>query len=180
MRKPGALTLTIITVAVLALGSTSVSPSTNQGAGKVSTRDFSFVVINGADIRSLPNGENRLVQENGNTGNQSSGTWFLRNSNSPGSPLIKRGTGTLILPNSNSYGVTKVGPGTLRNAPADGSSIKQGQGRLVLSGASTVVYEFRNVGPAELDRVFLPGGTASLSMNFTKITRASGPVARMR
>ena len=83
MRKPGALTLTIITVAVLALGSTGVSPSTNQGAGKVSTRDFSFVVINGADIRSLPNGENRLVQENGNTGNQSSGTWFLRNSNSP-------------------------------------------------------------------------------------------------
>jgi hypothetical protein len=174
MRKPMALILSIITAVVLALANTSVSPSTNQGAGKVSTRDFSFVVINGDDIRSLPSGENRLVQESGNTAGASGGTWFLRNSNSPGSPLVKTGTGTLILPNSNTYGVTKVGPGTLRNTPIDGSSMKQGQGRLVLNGANPVVYEFRNFGPAELARVFLPNGTTSISINFTKIAFATG------
>jgi len=165
-----------VALAALTLASAGYSSSAGQGGsrnGNLQITQFNHVVINGSDIRKLPNGENLLVQE-GQSASPTTLNWYLRNSNGPGSPLIKTGTGTLILPNSNTYGVTKVGPGTLANTPNSGSSMKQGQGRLVLTSTTGVVYEFRNLGADELDRVLLPNRTTSLSINFTKIAFATG------
>jgi len=170
------LLLAFVALAALALASAGYSSSAGQGGsrnGNLQITQFNHVVINGSDISKLPNGENLLVRE-GQSASPTTLNWYLRNSNSAGSPLIKTGTGTLILPNSNTYGVTKVGPGTLANTPNSGSSMKQGQGRLVLTSTTGMVYEFRNLGPADLARVFLPDATTSLSMNFNKIVFATG------
>jgi len=188
MRKPRALSLSIIAAAVLALASSSISPATNrpessasQGGsrnGNLQITQVYLVMLNAEDIHNLPAGENRIIQKAGG-GNSSANVptgsvVFTIDGVNRTTPLRKIGTGTLALPNSNSYGVTKVGPGTLRNTPADGSSMKEGQGKLILSSATSLVYEFRNFGPAELGRVFLPDATTSISINFTKIAFATG------
>lgn len=159
-KKFWALTLTLIATVTLALATTSFSSSATQG--KVSTRDFSHVVITGDDIRNLPPGESRIVQQNegGNTtyvGTANGGVWKLTNGGSS-VPLTKVGTGTLILPNANSFGVTKVGPGALQNSPASaqGGINKLGSRRLILQGDGTVVYEFRGLGPQDFEQVVVP------------------------
>jgi hypothetical protein len=176
------LLLAFVALAALAVASAGFSSSASQGGsrnGNLQIAQLYLVVINGDDIRNLPAGENRIIQKAGG-GNSSANVptgsvVFTIDGVDRSTPLRKIGTGTLALPNSNSYGVTKVGPGTLANTPTGGSSMKEGQGRLILSSTTSVVYEFRNLAPAELARVFLPDATTSISLNFTKIAFATGP-----
>jgi len=176
------LLLALVALAALAVASTGFSSSASQGGsrnGNLQIAQLYLVVINGDDIRSLPAGENRIIQKPGG-GNSSANVptgsvVFTIDGVQRSTPLRKIGTGTLALPNANTYGVTKVGPGTLENTPTGGRSDKIGGGRLILSGSTGVVYEFRNLGPADLARVFLPDATTSLSINFTKIVFATGP-----
>jgi autotransporter-associated beta strand protein len=174
-KKFWALTLTLIATVALSLATTGSSAP--QGGGKVLVGDFPLMVITGDDIRNLPSGESRIVHQNedGNTayvGTPNGGVWKLTNGG--GSvPLTKIGAGTLILPNTyqgltqinsgvqsstNNTGLTKVGPGTLQNAPAaaKGGITKYGSRRLMLDDDGTVVYEFRDLGPQDFEQVVVP------------------------
>lgn len=130
------------------------------------------VIITGDDIRNLPPGENRIIQKAGGgnaraaTRPTSSVTFAIDNVRANTSfGLTKTGTGTLVLPN------TYRGTTTVNQATSNASLVKQGQGTLTLSGSSSavadeqltlsgpgaaVVYEVRDIGPAELDRIFMP------------------------
>jgi hypothetical protein len=168
-------------LAALAVASTGFSSSAAQRRsrnGNLQITQFYQVVIDGDDIRSLPPGENRIMQKpsggNSSANVPTGSVIFTIDGNNGSTPLRKIGTGTLALPNSNSYGVTKVGPGTLANKPDGSRADKIGGGKLILSGSTGVVYEFRNLGPADLARVLLPDATTSISINFTKIAFATG------
>lgn len=140
------------------------------------------VIITADDIRNLPPGENRIMQKIGG-GNieggagakvvkSGQGDVILSNANNNTSVnLTKTGTGTLILPQANNTGVTKVGPGVLRNSDNNNAAMKELLGTLILSGRSSavadelltlngigvgIVYEFRNLGSLEFGRVVVP------------------------
>jgi hypothetical protein len=169
---------------IATLTSTGISSSTAQrsggasggggGAGKVSMRDFSFVLMNADDLRNLPSGENRIVQKPG--GENRSGARvptasvrFVVDNVATGNSfsLNKTGNGTLVFPNMNKGGVTKVGAGRFENSPSHAGLSKTGTGTLVLSNSNDVVYEFRNLESTDFERVQVP--IESYSLNFTKI-----------
>ena len=104
---------------------------------------LAHIVITDDDMRNLPKGENRIALEveGGNTTitGASSGVWKTSNGGRSHS-LVKTGTGTLILPSANNTGVTKEGAGTL----------------VLTSG---VVYEFRDLAPADFDRISMPSAS---------------------
>jgi hypothetical protein len=107
---------------------------------------LAHIVITGDDMRNLPKGENRITLEveGGNTTitGASSGVWKTSNGGRSFN-LVKTGAGTLVLPNANNTGGRKEGTGTL----------------ILTSG---VVYELRDMTPADFDRVSMPGASSSL------------------
>jgi|GEM_PF-4635750 len=152
------------------------------------------VIITGDDIRNLPPGENRIIQkfEGGNpatatTRPTGSVTFYIDNIRTGASfNLTKTGTGTLILPNTY-RGTTTVNSGVL-NSANNTSLRKHGQGTLTLAGANSgvaseqltlsgigtpVVHEFRNIEPAELDRIFMPGETSSVMARITGLKKVT-------
>jgi hypothetical protein len=147
----------VIATIILAVAATGFSSSTGrQRNGNLQIAQLTSVVITGADIRNLPAGENRIVRKGKGPRPTGTVTFFIDGANSS-AELVKTGAGTLILPNANAdgFGVTKLGPGTLRNTPADGSMVKELTGTLILAqGDSDVVYEFRDLGLSEANAVF--------------------------
>ena len=184
------LILGLIAALTLALAATSFSSSPSQGAGKVSTRDFSFISITGDDLSNLPSGESRLVRKVA-SGDNSTGaapprgtvTWILDGSGAR-AELTKTGTGTLILPNANNRaGVTKVGPGTLENSSNKTPALtKELTGTLILAAPVDVVYEFKNLGIFKSSQVFLPVDekAGSNSTDIKSYVRQRRPESAMR
>lgn len=179
--------LTLVAALTLALGTTSFSSSTPQGAGKVSTRDFSFISITGDDISNLPSGENRIVPESqGGTaavGSANGGVWKVTNGGNS-TNLTKTGTGTLILPNANNRaGVTKVGPGALQTSPkATPALMKELTGTLILAPPADVVYEFTHLGILKVAQVFVPvaDSASANSTDLKSYVSQRRPVGAMR
>jgi hypothetical protein len=151
----------VITTTVLAAAVTAFSSVTGpQLNGNLQIADLTSVVITNEDIHNLPPGESRLTIEAGSPAAAkppSGQVVFTVDGVSRSVPLTKVGTGTLTFPSASSLGVTKVGAGTLANTPTPSSRgiTKLGSQRLILQSAgSHVVYEFRDLGIAELDSVF--------------------------
>lgn len=182
--KLRALILTVIATIILAVAATGFSSAIGQHSrnGNLQITQLTSVVITGDDIRSLPPGENRIVRKGkGGKPTVPTGTvtFFIDGANSS-AELVKTGAGTLILPNANAngFGVTKVGPGTLRNTPGGPSLTKELTGTLVLA-TGDVVYEFRNLTFAELGRISRPGETASFGSNFANTKAQAVEINRL-
>jgi len=164
-----ALFLTIAALLVTVTTRTFTAPRM-QGAGKVSMRDFSFVMIAGDDLRRLPSGENHIVQKpaSGKTTTPTGTvTFFIDNvTQHTSAPFTKTGTGTLILPSANSYrGTTQINNGTLNNTTRPGSDLtKAGTGTLVFSLATDAVFEFRGLSAADLARVLVETGGSTIKL----------------
>jgi hypothetical protein len=161
-KKPLASIVTVIVIFTLALATTGLSSSPLQKGRTALNGNLqipSYVVITGDDISKLPRGENHIVQKT-DDGNSSANVptgsvIFTLDSGNQSVPLIKTGTGTLILPRSGTD-LTKVGSGTLQNSGSSPSMTKELTGTLILARAPEVIYVFTHLGIFKFSQVFMP------------------------